>query len=114
MEKIIIYALCMALTQLCYSQPTLPCGDIHVCRIKKGYATRLIADETKMTVRKTVAIVRCYDEQTAKDIIEAHKQIIKRYNWRWIWEDGKRIKRYIIYFNKKDAELIELWAKTNL
>lgn len=119
MKRIAIVIISIVgVAQLCYSQDStsfsISCGDIHVCRLKKGPPTYLIADETKMTVKKTIAIVKCYDERTAKQIIEAHRKIIRSWWWHWIKEDGERIKLYTIYFNERDSELIKSWCNTNL
>lgn len=118
MRKFIILILSSVLAHVSYSQDSIsfsiPCGDIHVCRLRKGPPTHLIADETKMTIRKTVAIVKCYNEQTAKVIIEAHRKIIRSWWWQWIKEDGERTKMYTIYFRAADAELVKSWCNTNL
>lgn len=110
--RLIIFILSLVLTQLCYSQ-NRP-DSIHNCGTVSRIKGELIADETWLNYSKTEAVIHCYNNSVAKDIITAHRQIINRYNWRWMNDGIKRYKEYIIYFPKEDSNYIVNWAKTNL
>lgn len=111
--RLIIFTISLVLTnQLCYSQ-NRP-DSIHNCGTIVSIKGELIADETWLNYNKTEAVIHCYNKSIAKDIITVHKQLIKHYSWRWIKDDIRKYKEYVIYFNKSDSAIIKNWAKINL
>lgn len=74
----------------------------------------LIADETTLNYTKTEAVIKCYNETVFNELFKTHGTLFKRFICTWKTDRHGRYKYYVIYLSKGDAEIIILWAKTNL
>lgn len=80
----------------------------------KSIAPELLADETTIRYLKNDARIDCDNEEIAQKLLRRYDQIIKRCTWGYKKDRHGEYKHYIIVVNKQDAEVIKLWAKTNL
>lgn len=76
--------------------------------------TILLADETTMNYTKTEAKINCDNESVFSHIFKTHGTLFKRFTCSWKTDRYGRYKHYVIYLSKDDADVIRLWAKTNL
>ena len=77
-------------------------------------APELLADETTLKYTKTEAKIECDNEKVFNELFKSHGTLFKRFTCTWKSDRYGRYKHYVVYLAKGDAELIQLWAKTNL
>lgn len=80
----------------------------------KGREVEILADETTLSYTDKYAKIECDNDSVFMKIFKTHYQIISRFTASWKNDRYGRYKRYTIYLNKEDAEIIKTWAKSNL
>lgn len=75
----------------------------------------LIADETTLSYTAKYAKIECDNDKVFMKLFTTHYQLITRFSAAWkVDTKGNAYKRYTIFLNKEDSEIIKSWAKTNL
>jgi hypothetical protein len=74
----------------------------------------LLADETTLNYNKTKAIIQCDNETIFKRIYETHSQLFKQFTYKWKHSKHGNYKRYTIYIDRADADILINWAKSHL
>lgn len=76
--------------------------------------TSLLADETTISIKGNEAKIECYNETVYNLLMQkfgslSHNNLVSRKN-----NKAHAFVRAVIILNKKDAQIIQSWAKSNL
>jgi hypothetical protein len=75
----------------------------------------LLADETTLSYTEKYAKIECDNEKVFMKLFTTHYQIISRFTASWkVDKRGRSYKRYTVFLNKEDSEIIKSWANKNL
>lgn len=73
-----------------------------------------IADETTISYVNDTAIIQCDNETIFYKLLHTHGQLISLVEAKWRSNKEGRYLHYVLYLNKKDANIVVNWAKSNL
>lgn len=82
--------------------------------VSQSLPDTLLGDETTISFKGDQAVIKCDNDEVFNIIFKTHGTLFKRFTCSWKTDRHGRYKHYTVYLSKGDAELIQLWAKTNL